>query len=195
MDFDLQNLILLLPITGPTINGVMLSPAFRVLIYTLIAVTLCFATIFFRARNSFPLALRKAFVVAFFLSGLIYAVQGDIVWTSWLITDTKAYAGLTTEEKLSRLEGRFYEFILAARKVIPGDYMLFSSDGHLARRAEYLLLPLRKREQADYIIVLEDKESDYYVASRSFIRGSLKIDRVEPIYFSTPEAYILRRMP
>lgn len=195
MNFDFQNLVFLQPINGATINTVVLSSAVRNLLYTLAVVTLIISTVFFLFRNAFAIALRKAIVIAFFFSGLIYAVQGDIVWTSWLITDTKTYAGLTTDEKLGRFEGPFYEFILSARNVIHGDYMLFSPHTTTAMRTEYFLLPLRKREQADYIVVIQDEESYYNEVDRTFIRGSLKINHLEPIYVMTPGAYILGRMP
>jgi hypothetical protein len=196
MTGDFQQLFSVPPITGVTINDVMLAPDVRVLVYSLAGVVLVIVAAFSLLNGSRPsVAGRRALLAAFFSAGILYAVLADYVWSGWITADMRSFGGLKTEEKLGRLEGRFSDFTLAAKKVIEGDYLLFSSDSYLSLRAEYFLLPLRKRAEANYIIVLADQEAQYDQTSRTFTRGGLRIGSVDPVLVFARNAYILKRNP
>ncbi len=193
MELDFQNLFLTLPINGITINTVPLFPSFTVLVYSAAALVFAFTCIFFLSKHALPASIKKAVVVSFFSAGLLYAVHADIGWSTWLIHDSRTLAGLKTEEKLSRMEDGLYNFSVAARQVVDGDYALYSSDASLALRIEYFLLPLRKRDQARYLIVAADSQARYDPVSRTFTRGDVKVEQVEPVLVFARNAYILMR--
>ncbi len=194
VDFDLQDIFTIQPISGVTINTVSLSPSFIFFIYMFMAVILVFsAAVFLMKKSSIVPALNKAFIITFFSAGIIYAVHADIGWSRWLINDAQTYGGLGTDDKLLKMEGVIYAFALEARKIIPRDYMLFSANAYAGLREEYFLLPLRKREQSDYIVVLADPEAHYDEATRTFSRGAVKISPVEPVFIPANNIYILKR--
>jgi len=194
MNFDLQDIFATRPIDRGTINGVYISPSFILFMYILISVILIFAAaVFLIKKASFVSSLKKAFIVAFFSAGVVYAVYADIGWSRWLMSDARTYAGLSTDEKLLKMDDAIYAFALIARKTIPCDYMLFSANDYVRLREEYLLLPLRKRAQSDYIVVLADPESHYDKATLTFSRGSVKISPVELLIMPASYAYILKR--
>lgn len=182
------------PITGTTINSVFLSPEFRIIIYILIAVILIFGTILFTGKKiALTAAFRKAIIAAFFASGLIYAIHADIAWTTWLITDARDFWGLSTEDRLKKMDLVLYEFILQAKKIVNDDYQIYSSNDYAKDRIEYFLLPLHKREQASYIIVIADSESHFDHNTRLFTRGKIKIADANPVLVFEQNAYILKR--
>ncbi len=194
MNFDFQDIFTTQPITGSTINSVNLPPSFILLIYILMAVILLIAAgVFLMKKSSLVSALNKAFIVTFFSAGIVYAIHADIGWSGWLMNDGQTYAGLDTDEKLLKMEDGIYAFALEARKIIPSDYMLFSANQYVGLREEYFLLPLRKREKSDYIVVLADPEAHYDEVTRTFSRGSVKISPVEPVFVPASNAYILKR--
>ncbi len=196
MEWDFQNLFFTPPIDGVTINTVPLSPSFTSLLYILVAFVFIFGIIIFLTRKyHLPAAIKKAAVISFFSAGIVYTVHADFGWSTWITNDRRDFAGLTTEEKLSRMDRGLYDFTVSARKVIDDDYMLFSSDGYQSLRAEYFLLPLRKRDQAKYIVVLTDSETSYDPAARIFTSRDVRIGRVEPVLGLARNAYILKRNP
>jgi hypothetical protein len=194
MNWDIQHIFLTPPITGVTINSVFLSPEFRVIVYLIIAVILVFGTIFFTTKK-FLLsdALRKAIIAAFFASGLLYAIHADIGWTTWLMTDIRNYWGLSTGDKLRTMESGLYEFALHAKQIVTDDYQIYSSSDYAQKRTQYFLLPLHKRAQAPYIIVIVDNEARFDPRTRIFTRGETIIANVEPVLMFAKDAYILRR--
>jgi hypothetical protein len=194
MEWDIQNIFSIPPITGITINMVFLSPAFRQIMYLAIMVLFPASTLMFLAKKlSFTLALKKAIIITFLASGTLYAVHADIGWTRWLIDDTRKFSGLDTDAKLSKMEGGLYDFSRSAEKVLGKDYVLYSSDSYIALRTEYFLLPLRKRDQAGDIVVLADNASRYNQATHTFTRENLVVNNVEPILVFANNAYILRK--
>jgi hypothetical protein len=196
MDFSLQDIFATQPISGITINTVGLSPSFIFFIYVFIAVILVFSGAFFlMKKSSIVSALKKAFIVTFFSAGLIYAIHADIGWSSWLMNDARTYAGLDTAQKLLKMEGAIYALALEAHSRIPRDYMLFSANEYAKLREEYFLLPLRKRDQSDYIVVLGDPDAHYDAVTRTFSRHSLTISPVEPVFMPPGNVYILKRKP
>jgi hypothetical protein len=195
MEFYLQNLFAMTSISGVTINDVPLSSSFVSLLYILMAIILLCSIVISLKKDVFLSALKKGVIITFFSVGIVYAIHADIGWSEWLINDSRAFAGLGTEGKLSRMEGGLYDFTLAARKVIDDDYSLYSSDSYLPLRMEYFLLPHRKRDQAKYIVVLADKEAHYDQATRTLTRGDIKIEHVEPVLVFARDAYVLKRQP
>jgi hypothetical protein len=194
MNWDIQHIFMTLPISGVTINNVFLSPEFRIILYLLIAVILTAGTLYFTTKNfTLPDAFKKAVIIAFFASGLLYAIHADIGWTSWIITDVKKYWGLSTEDKLRTMDDGLYEFSLQAKKILDDDYQLYSSNKYMAARAQYYLLPLHRREQAPYIVVIADNEARFDHLTRIFTRGEKKIADVRPVLFFARNAYILKR--
>ena len=194
MTWDIQHIFMTPPITGVTINSVFLSPEFRVIIYILIAIILIFGTLFFATkRYLLPYAFRKAIIIAFFASGLLYAIHADIGWGTWLATDLKNYWGLSTDEKLRKMDDGLYEFVLQAKKIVTNDYQIYSSNVYVYCRTQYYLLPLHRREQAPYIIVIADDEAKFDPRARLFIRGETMIANVEPVLVFAQNAYILKR--
>lgn len=194
MQWDIQHIFMTPPITGVTINSVFLSPEFRVIVYLLITVILIFGTLAF-TKKKFLIsdALRKAIIIAFFASGLLYAIHADIGWTTWLVTDIRNYWGLSTEDKLRKMEDGLYEFVLQAKQVVTDDYQIYSSFDYLAKRTQYFLLPLHRREQAPYIIVFADNEARFDPRTRLFTRGEIMIANAEPVLVFNQNIYILRR--
>jgi len=194
MEWNLQQIFTPPPIMGVTINTVLLHPVVKTFIFILIALVLIIGTIVFITRKySFVNALRKAAVLAFFISGLAYAIHADVGWTQWLIKDSHVYGGLDTEGKLLRMEGGHYDFIRRARNILPDTYQIYSSDVAFLWRSEYFLLPKRKKENAQFIIVIADKSSRYDPAKHLYTRDTITIDGVDMVLPYANDAYILRR--
>jgi hypothetical protein len=195
MHWDFQHIFLTPPIEGSTINFVFLSPEFRIIEYSLIAFILVASTLYsLIKKNSFLDAFGKAVIVAFFTSGLLYAIHADIGWAKWLMTDVKNYQGLSTEQKLEKLDGNLYKFTLQAKKIIHADYQIYTSDEYLYYRTQYYLLPLVRHEQAPYIIVIADNQANFYPGKSLFTRGETTITNVEQVFVFAKNAYILKRL-
>ncbi len=194
MEWNLQNIFSYPPIYGVTINTVLLSPAFRELVYYIIIISFILATTFFLSKKlSLKQALRKALLASFFISGFVYTVHADVGWAKWIMHDSKMYGGLDTEEKLLRMDDGLYDFSRKAKKLIRGEYALYAAEDYIRLRTEYFLLPLRKRSDAKYIIVLLDKEAAYNPASHTFVRGDKKINNAYEILHYQEGAYILEK--
>lgn len=194
MNFSIQDLLAAPPIMGVTINTVMLPPSFSSLLYYCIAGVFLGGTILF-VLNKYPIydALKKAAIASLLASGILSAIQSDYVWSTWLTTDARAFSGLSTNDKLVRLEGGMVDFARVARERLGGDYMLYSSQDYLALRLEYFLLPKRKRQEAQYIVVIADEQSNYDQTTKTFSRGDTTIRPVEPLLVYARNAYILKR--
>jgi hypothetical protein len=200
MDWNVfwHNLFLDQPIAGVTINTVYSSPTFRDTIVVLAAVVLAAALVTHVARGrQLPAALRLAALAAFFAAGLAASAHADRTWARWVAADWELFGGRTTEQKLRIQNGPLYDFAVQARSVIPSDYLLPNdgSDNYFARRFEYFALPLRKRPDAPYIVVLADREAQYDPARRTYTRGTLVIPDVQLVIQPAQDAYILRRTP
>jgi hypothetical protein len=179
---------------GVTINTVVLHPAVRSFIFILIALVLIMGTFVFLSRKyRFAGAFRKAVVLAFFISGLAYAIHADVGWTTWLTRDFQTYGGLGTDEKLLRMEGGLYDFARRARGILPETYQIYSSDVAFQWRMEYFLLPKRYKENSQFIVVIADESSRYDPAKRQFTRDKVKIEDVDMVSNYARNAYILRR--
>lgn len=138
--------------------------------------------------------MASSLLIVFFTSGILYALHGEIGWAVWLRTDISRFGGLTTEEKLVRLEQGLYRFSRQARNIVgAGDYQLFSAEQYFRERAEYFMLPARKRERADIIIVLVDPKVQFDAKSGTLVREKLKIGNVQLVSAYADDAFILRR--
>jgi hypothetical protein len=194
MSWDVQHIFMTPPITGVTINHVLLSPEFRIILFFLIITILTAVTFYFKIKKfSLSYAFKKAVFLAFFSSGLFYAVYADIGWTSWIITDVNKYWGLSTEDKLRRMDDGIYEFSVEAKKILYSDYQLYSSNNYIETRMQYYLLPFYRREQASYIVVIADNDARFDHLSRIFTRGNKTITNVKPVLVFSQNAYILKR--
>lgn len=194
MRWNIQQIFMTPPIQGNTISSVDLSPEFRIIEYFVIAISLIAATIFFSKKNfSLSDAFRKSIIVAFFTSGLFYAIYADIGWTTWLSTGIKNYGGLSTEQKLEKLDGNLYKFALEARKIITDHYQIYSTNEYMYFRIQYYLLPLVRHEQAPYIVVIADNKADFNPDTRIFTRGATMITNVKPVLIYAQNTYILKR--
>lgn len=194
MNWDIQHIFMTLPISGVTINHVFLSLEFRIILYSLIAVILILGTVYF-TRKKFALreAFQKAVLAAFFVSGLLYAIHADTGWTKWLVSDLKNYGGLSTEDKLKKMDDGLYEFVLQAQKILDDDYQIYSSNNYIETRTQYYLLPLNKRPLAPYIIVIADEEARFDQSTGVFRYGETTINNVKPVLVFAQNAYILKR--
>ena len=184
------------PIGGSTINSVPLPPSFCVLIYAMTALVLAFGAAYWVMRkHSLRAAFKKAVVAAFMFSGLAYSVHADLGWAAWLLGDLENLGGLDAEERLMRLDGQahLHAVVSAARAVLRPEYMLFADDEYTRLRAEFILLPLRKRERAGDILVLGDSSAHYDPGTRTLTRGTLTIADVDPVFVFSRRAYVLRK--
>lgn len=193
---SLQNIFSYPPIIGVTINTVKLSAEFRTLLHGMILLGL-FTSLpaFIRLRRMpWRTAMASSLLMVFLASGILYALHAEIGWASWLRTDINRFGGLSSEEKLMRLEQGLYLFAREARKVVgTGDYQLFSDEPYFRERAEYFMLPARKRAQADIIIVLVDPKVKFDAKSATLVREKLKIRKVQLVSAYADDAFILRR--
>jgi hypothetical protein len=195
MNWDLQHIFMTPPIEGVTINSVFLSAEFRIIEYCLIAIILIFGTIYFSTKKFLlPDAFKKAIFTAFFASGLLYAIHADIGWATWLVTDVKNYWGLSTEQKLEKMDGDLYIFALQVKNIVQNDYQIYSSNEYMYYRTQYYLLPLVRHEQAPYIIVIADDQARFYPEKHLFTRGETIITNVEHVLVYAQNAYILKRL-
>ena len=193
MSLDIQHIFSYPPIHGITINTVALAPEVRTFLYLIIGLTVVIVSLFLLLNGRrFVDAIRKSIFTAFFVSGIIYAIHADIGWSSWLDQDTRTFYGIDGDLKLVRLEGSMADFAIKARSVLGPEYTLFTPDSYLLLRTEYFLLPLRRRELAQDIVVLGDNTARYDPATRTFTRDTLKIENVDPLLIYARNAYILR---
>lgn len=194
MDGFWQQLLLPPPISGVTINTVWIGPVARAVLYGAMAAAFAAGLLAHLSRR-YPAAgaVRRALLAALFAAGILYALRADIGWSVWVTRDLAALGGLTTEEKLLKVNGGVYDFSRRARAVVSGDYMIYSPDSYLAQRTEYFLLPLRRRSDAPVIIVLADPTAVYDPARRVFTRSDVRMDNVSLLMRYGPDAYIVGR--
>jgi len=184
------------PITGVTINTVYLSPSFRSFLYAVAVLCLIIAVVVLRYRRKRPwdTSVLTGLLIAFFASGLLYALHADIGWAAWMRADVARFGGRTTDEKLTQLDQGLYVFSRLARDIVgDGSYRLFAPDTYLRERTEYFLLPARKREEADFVLVLADPQVRFDASAGTLIRGDLKIERLHLVRAFAADAYILRK--
>jgi hypothetical protein len=194
MNWSLQDIFVVQPIIGVTINSVFLSPQFRAILYFLIAaIGLSSFYLFFLTMHRGIAAVRRSIFVTFISVGIVSALYADFGWANWFVRDAQTFPGLSTDEKIVRLEGGFADFAIAAKKVLGSDYELYSSNSYMALRSEYFLLPARKRDSATDIIVLADDQARYDPATHTFTHGTMTVSDVEPLLVYAQNAYVLRK--
>jgi hypothetical protein len=181
-------------IRSTSINWVALAPGVRTVLYICFLIAFVVTAIrLLSLKNPFSTALKKSLVFSFLLSGLLYAVHADIGWFGRVVQDYGVLGSRTTDEKLQATEGQLYDFIRAAKRVLPETYVMYSSDSYLALRSEYFFLPARKRENAEVIVVAGDGEAHYDPSTRIFTRGNVRISNVEPILLYASNAFVVKK--
>lgn len=194
MEWTLEQLLTPPPIMGTTINTIVLGVEVRIVIYAAICISFIVALLFFlHSKNSFFPALNKSVLVSFFASGLLYAVHADLGWATWVVQDFQAFADTTIDERLQKIEGRYYDFVRLAKKEIPATYMLYCGDSDIALRVEYFLLPARKKENSEVVIVLADNEARYDIYEQTLTIGTVRYTNVEPLLMYLPNVYMVKK--
>jgi hypothetical protein len=124
---------------------------------------------------------------------MFYAIYADTGWSQWMVTDVKHYWGLSTEEKLEKMDGDIYKFAMQAKNKISDDYQIYTTNEYMYYRIQYYLLPLIKRNHAPYLVVIDDDEALYDANKRVLTRGQTVIPDVEPVCVFAKNAYVLKR--
>lgn len=193
----LKNIFYVQPIFGVTINTVSTPPAIITLVYFVLFLSLLIALYIylFKKKISFPDGLRKSCIVALLSGSIMWAIYGEIVWFSWLKENYKNFKGLTTEEKLLKMEYPLYDFASRLKKLIPesSPYTIYSSEEYYSKRLEYFLLPRKVKDPAEFIVVIVDKESVFDPFTRVLKRGDRVITDLEPFFYYADDAYMVRR--
>lgn len=193
MENFLDKLLWTPPFGELTINRVYLSTSFRNFIFIVIVLTFFITVLIIKKSHRTSFAFKKATIVAFFISGLLYALQADHTWGAWLSDYVRVFSGIGTDEKLLRLEGEIYDFSRLVRPSIGSKYELFSSQNRKALRTEYFLLPLRRREQAPYIVVFDDRDALFEPATHTFRHDGALYKDVDLLFEFSNNAYVLKR--
>lgn len=184
------------PIQGVTINTVaFISPPLRTFLFSLMAIIFLSSTAFFIIRRSgIKSSFRKAVLATFFSVGLVYAIIAEIGWSKWVISDWNNYSSRTTAEKILIMEGPIYEFSANVKNIISdNNYVLYSSLDYPSLRMGYFLLPSRKKEAAEFIVVLADNDAVFDPYTGILTRGDKTIENLQPVFQYTLDAYVLRK--
>lgn len=198
MDFSITNIFRWLPIEAPTINSVFLPREFTTICYLLIIIVIVLSVLFFvsRKKYTFVNAIKRAILIAFFISGLFYAVHSDIGWTKWIRTDYQQFISKGTEEKLLTLDGPLYDFSMYIKNLISENYTIFSSfsrEDYPVARIEYFLLPLKNKPESNFILILGDKEAVFNPETGTLIKGNVIIKDLALVFKYSDDAYLLTK--
>ncbi|MBI5622802.1 MAG: hypothetical protein HY924_03385 [Elusimicrobia bacterium] len=199
----MTDLLRLTPVSMVTINTVFLPRGVYASALTVLGLTLLAGVLLAAAERKGSLAvasLRRGVTAAFAAAALAYAAFSDTVWLGWLKADTVAFLGLTSGQKVERMDPALAAFAARARAVIPGSYQLYPprEDGggsYPVLRTEYLLLPLRKRRDAEHIVVVADAKAGYDRFRRRFTRGPVVLEGVDMALPFSADLYVLRKRP
>jgi hypothetical protein len=188
------------PVSGVTINSVDLPDSVGVLVCLVMAGSAIITvgrSLLLSPRPPLRPVLQEAVLLSFLVSGLVYAGFADLTWSRWISTDLVMFGGRTTDQKLARIESKWMPFVDGARMTIPDSYQLFTSADPatelVSLRVEYDLLPLRKRHDAPYIVVLRDDRASYDSSTNTFTSGSVVVKDTRPVFRLSPTEYILVR--
>lgn len=193
MENFLDELLWTPPFGSSTINEVGLSTSFRNLIFIVIVISFFIAVLIIKKKHQTSVTFKKATLVAFFISGLLYALQADHTWGAWLSEHAHLFYGVGTDKKLVRMVGNIYDFPLNIKPIIGSEYELVSSQENEALRIEYFLLPLRRREQATYIIIFNDRDVRFDPTTHTFMHGEVLYSDVDLLFEYSNDAYVLKR--
>ncbi len=183
------------PISGVTINWVITSPAFRTLIYVLLIIVFLSVSMWFIIKKYNPkISIKKSLIITFFITGLFYSFYGELYWWRWVINDWHLFHGKSTEEKLHTLEESIYILSRLSKDVIPDEtYDINLTSHYISLRIQYFLLPLKRKENAPYIIVLVDKNTSFNPEKGILITDNKRFENMEMFYLISPDVYILRK--
>jgi len=193
----LQDIFYVQPIFGVTINTVRTPSAFIIAVYCVIFLSLLIALYIylFRKKIGFANSLRNSCIAALLAGSFMWAIYGEVVWFNWLKENYRNFKGLSTEEKLLKMEYPLYDFASRLKKFIPEDspYTIYSSDEYYSKRLEYFLLPRKEKDPSEFIIVIVDKESVFDPFKGVLKRGDKVITGLEPFFYYAEDAYMVRR--
>ena len=195
MDLNIANLFTVEPMHGGTVNGWIQIPlSFTITLYcVIVGITVLNAVFLVIKKTPLLQALRKSTIIAFFSAGFLYLVYSERTWYTWFGQDVDTYLGYSTEAKIGIFLGPLYDFIKVAREVLKDDdYILYSSDDATRLMTQYYLLPRRNRTNAKNVIVLYDKDAAYDDHTRTFTRGTTRMENVDLLFRYDFGAYILR---
>jgi hypothetical protein len=168
-------------IAGYSINSVALTTGFIVLCYLFFVVLLIIAaSYFYLHRESLFSAIRKAVIVAFCGTGLLYTINTTISWGHWVYNDWDRLSGLTTEGKLDKIDGNIYRVASFIKTVIKDRYYMPRSGKLEGYKVEYYLSPSRNVEDAQYIVVMQGRVS-YNALKKELVWDNKIYENVEPI--------------
>ncbi len=197
MDFGLENIFRWLPIQGPTINNVFLPVEFVILCYVVIISSFFVSLLFLVSKKyGFINAIKKSILLSLFISGIFYAIHADSGWSKWLISDYNSFFSNPTQIKLLRLDGHLYLLSNYLKELIPQNYTIlspYSEDDYPVARLKYFLLPLKSKQDAPFIIVLEDPDALFDPTNGTLTKGDLIINDLEILFRYSDYTYLLIR--
>lgn len=192
----LQEFLGIQPISGITINTIFTSTYFTFFLYVIFLISAILITIFtVKKRGALTGSFKKSIILSLLIVSLLYLLHSESVWYNWFINDWKALHGLDKDTKLFRLEGPLYDFALRLKKLIPEDfcYTIYSTDIYFPYRLEYFMLPLKKGAECEYIVVIADEKSLFDPFTGVFSREDKIITNLEPYFFYSEDAYVIRK--
>lgn len=184
------------PISGITINWVITSPTFRILTYVLLIVVFLYvsSTWFIIKKYNLIISIKKSLITTFFVIGLFYSFYGELYWWRWVINDWHLFHGKSTEEKLNALEESIYSLSRFIKTIIPNEnYDINLPSHYISLRIQYFLLPLKRKENAQYIIVLVDKNTSFDPEKGILITDNKRFEDMEMFYPISSDVYILKK--
>lgn len=188
------------PIRGTTING-FIGPLLSLPTVVILSLSVGAVVIPLYLRRGYApgAAVRGAAVCAFLLTGLVYAVQADHQWLSWLRGDRVLFEGKGFEEKMAVIDGPLYPAATKLKEVLgSSDYALYADNDsneslpYLAKKLQYHLLPRRNRAAAPFIVVLFDSTVRYDERTGLFRGKDGKVLSAGTVHTFEEGFYVLR---
>jgi hypothetical protein len=197
MPWTLENVFFTEPISGVTINQVFVNPDIVAICYVVAVIAAASAAIVLKIKG-YPLrdSLRKAALASFLAGGFFYAFYADLGWARWIRDDMNEYHGLKTSQKLYAMDDRLFEFSMSVKAAVPDRYTLYSTvpdEEYPVTRLEYLLLPLKKAEEARYAVVFLDGSAVFYPGTGRLERDGLPVGQFDMVFKYAENAYLLRK--
>lgn len=184
-----------------SINGLTsFHPALLASLYLLMIVTIAVAMILLQKKHGLKKAVRHGCIFAFLFVGFLHAVLSEMIWARWLLADWRAFAGASSEDKPSVIDGDYYKFILECKRELGGsNYSLYphvrldnGAMNYYDRKLEYYLLPARKVKNSSYIIVLNDSSVTFDENTGVFKSEDGVMLSAQLLRRFAPDAYLLK---
>jgi hypothetical protein len=156
--------------------------------------------VYLRRGHAAGVAARGAAVCAFLVTGLVYAIQADHQWLSWLRGDRQLFEGKSFEEKMAVIDGPLYPAATKLKELLGNsDYALYADNDsneslpYLTKKLQYHLLPRRNRDAAPYIVVLFDSTVRYDERTGLFRSKDGKVLSARKVHSFEEGFYVLRK--